>query len=67
MFYKKGVLKNFAKFTGKNLCLSLLGPRDLRGLRNKKPHCISFTTVFLVNKVGRVVTYHEGLQPIKSI
>ena len=24
MFYKKGVLKNFAKFTGKHLCQSLL-------------------------------------------
>ena len=23
LFYKKGVLKNFAKFTGKNLCQSL--------------------------------------------
>ena len=24
MFYKKNVLKNFAKFTGKHLCQSLL-------------------------------------------
>ena len=31
----------------------------------KKPHCISNTKVFLANKVGRVVAYHEGPQPIK--
>ena len=33
VFYKKGVLKNFAKFTGKHLCQSLFFNK-VAGLRN---------------------------------
>ena len=29
----------------------------------KIPYCISTTTVFLANKVGRVVAYHKEIQP----
>ena len=52
MFYKKGVLKNFAKFTGKHLCQSLF--------LNKVAGLVDFVkflrTPFLQNTPGRLLS-----------
>ena len=38
MFYKRGVVKNFAKFTGKHMCQSLFFDKvpDLRFVQNNE-------------------------------
>ena len=46
MFYKKGILKNFAKFTGKQLCLSLLYYTCPATLLKKRPWHMCFPVNF---------------------
>ena len=70
VFCKKGVLKNFAKFRGKNLCLSRLQPATLLK-RNSGTGVLSFAkflrTTFLYNTSGRLLlTIAEGSHHRKS-
>ena len=70
VFYKKGVLKNFAKFTGKYLCQSLFFNK-VAGVCNsiKKgtlaqlfscEFCEIFKNIFLQNTSGRLLLYVSG-------
>ena len=74
VFYKKGVLRNFAKFTGKYLCQSLFfnkvaGLRSLTLIKNKlwcRCFPVNFAkllrTPFLQNASGRLLLYRVCLK-----
>ena len=63
MFYKKGVLKNFTKFTGKHLCLSLFFKSLLKNFIKKETLAQVFPlnfenflrTFFLQNTSGQLL------------
>ena len=69
LFYKKSVLKNFAKFTGKHLCRSLLIAKETL---TQVFFCFSVNlpkflrTPFLQNISGRLLLYFIGGRKICS-